>query len=172
MSADQATSRTDPGTIAVAALPGLIGQDAVSPWRVVSQDMINDFAKATDDFQWIHVDPERAAREAPFGGTIAHGFLTLSLLSTLAYETLPVIETTTMGMNYGFDKIRFAAPVRAGAKVRARFKLTDADIRPSGRVLTSYDVTLEIEGSVKPAFAAEWKTLSVIDPEAVAAMNG
>ena len=109
--------------------------------------------------------------ETPFGGTIAHGFLTLSLLSTLAFETLPVIETTTMGMNYGFDRIRFAAPVRAGARVRARFRLTDADIRPSGRVLTSYDVELEIEGSKKPAFTAEWKTLSVIDPETVAALD-
>jgi acyl dehydratase len=150
------------------ALKGMIGQSAYSHWREVTQVMINGFAAATDDFQWIHTDPERAAAETPFGGTIAHGFLTLSLLSTLAYEALPAIETTSMGMNYGFDRIRFAAPVRAGARVRAKFVLTDADIRPSGRVLTSYDVTLEIEGSAKPAFTAQWKTLSVIDPAEVA----
>src|SRR5690606_20474517 len=77
----------------------------VSPWRVVSQEMINQFADATDDHQFIHVDPERAATETPFGGTIAHGFLTLSLLSTLAYEALPMLEGATMGINYGFDKI-------------------------------------------------------------------
>jgi acyl dehydratase len=158
-------------SIPLSAIKALVGQEAVSPWRLVTQDMINGFAAATDDHQWIHTDPARAAAETPFGGTIAHGFLTLSLLSTLAYETLPVIETTTMGMNYGFDKIRFAAPVRAGTQVRARFKLTDADIRPSGRVLTSYDVTLDIEGSVKPAFTAEWKTLSVIDPAEVAKLG-
>jgi acyl dehydratase len=158
-------------TISITELRPLIGEQARSDWREVTQAMIDGFAAATDDFQWIHTDPARAAAEAPFGGTIAHGFLTLSLLSTLAYEALPVIETTTMGMNYGFDKIRFAAPVRAGAKVRAVFTLTDADIRPSGRVLTSYDVTLEIEGSIKPAFTAQWKTMSVIDPEEVAKLG-
>jgi acyl dehydratase len=158
-------------TIKLADIKSHIGGEIFSPWRQVTQDMIHDFAKATDDHQWIHVDPVRAAAETPFGGSIAHGFLTLSLLSTLAYETLPVIETTSMGMNYGFDKIRFAAPVKAGAKVRAKFKLTDADIRPSGRVLTSYDVTLEIEGSLKPAFTAEWKTMSVIDADEVAKLG-
>ena len=159
-------------SIPLAAIKNLVGSEVCSLWRQVTQTMIDDFAKATDDYQWIHVDPTRAAAETPFGGSIAHGFLTLSLLSTLAYETLPVIETTTMGMNYGFDKIRFAAPVKASAMVRAKFKLTDADIRPSGRVLTSYDVTLEIEGSVKPAFTAEWKTLSVIDADEVAKLEG
>jgi acyl dehydratase len=159
-------------TIPLSAIKGFVGDEVFSPWRQVTQMMIDDFAKATDDYQWIHTDPARAAAETPFGSSIAHGFLTLSLLSTLAYETLPVIETTTMGMNYGFDKIRFAAPVRSGAMVRAKFKLTDADIRPSGRVLTSYDVTLEIEGSAKPAFTAEWKTLSVIDAAEVAKLEG
>lgn len=159
-------------TIPLSAVKAAVGSELFSAWREVTQAMIDDFARATDDFQWIHTDPERAAAETPFGGTIAHGFLTLSLLSTLAYEALPVIETTSMGMNYGFDKVRFAAPVRSGAKVRARFKLTDADIRRSGRVLTSYDVTLEIEGSAKPAFTAEWKTLSVIDPAEVEKLEG
>jgi acyl dehydratase len=168
------TAMTGSHTIPLAALKGLIGSETCSPWRQVTQTMIDDFARATDDYQWIHTDPARAKAETAFGGSIAHGFLTLSLLSTLAYKSLPVIETTTMGMNYGFDKIRFAAPVKSGAMVRARFKLTDADIRPSGRVLTSYDVTLEIEGSRKPAFTAQWKTLSEIDPaevEKCATMN-
>jgi acyl dehydratase len=122
-----------------------------SEWRVVSQDMIN-----------IHTDPERA-KETPFGGTIAHGFLTISLLSTLAYEALPMIEGATMGINYGFDKVRFMAPVKSGKQVRARFKLIDADIRPSGRVLNNYEVTLEIEGSIKPALVANWLTIAVLE---------
>ena len=114
--------------------------------------MINRFADATDDHQFLHVDPERAAKEGPFGGTIAHGFLTVSLLSTLAYEALPMIEGATMGINYGFDKLRFMSPVKAGARVRARFKLADLDIRPSGRVMNTYEVALEVEGLIKPAF--------------------
>lgn len=143
------------------------GAAMYSDWRPVTQTMIDMFADATDDHQWIHVDPERAAKEAHFGGTIAHGFLTLSLLSTLTFEALPQIETTQMAMNYGFDKIRFMAPVKSGAKVRAKYELVGADIRVSGRVLTHYDVTLEIEGSLKPAFTARWVTMAVIDPEAV-----
>jgi acyl dehydratase len=155
------------GTIPLSAVKASVGATLHSGWRTVTQAMIDDFARATDDFQWIHTDPDRAAAETPFGGTIAHGFLTLSLLSTLAYEALPVIETMSMGMNYGFDKIRFAAPVKSGARVRGCFVLKDADIRPSGRVLTRYDVTLEIEGSAKPAFSAEWIIMAVIDPQEV-----
>lgn len=143
------------------------GAPVYSPWRQVTQEMIDAFASATDDHQWIHTDPEKAAKEAPFGGTIAHGFLTLSLLSTLTFEALPQIETTEMAMNYGFDKIRFMAPVKSNAKVRAKYLLVGADIRVSGRVLTHYDVSLEIEGSVKPAFTARWITMAVIDPETV-----
>lgn len=134
-----------------------------SEWRVVTQEMINQFADATDDHQFIHVDPVKAA-ETPFGGTIAHGFLTLSLLSTLAYEALPMIEGATMGINYGFDKVRFMTPVKSGARVRARFKLADADIRPSGRVVNHYEVTLEVEGSIKPALTATWLTIAVVTP--------
>lgn len=134
-----------------------------SEWRVITQEMINQFADATDDHQFIHVDPVKSA-ETPFGGTIAHGFLTLSLLSTLAYEALPMIEGATMGINYGFDKVRFMTPVKSGARVRARFKLADADIRPSGRVVNHYDVTLEVEGSVKPALTATWLTIAVVTP--------
>ncbi|PRD42755.1 nodulation protein NodN [Phyllobacterium phragmitis] len=134
-----------------------------SEWRVVTQEMIDKFADATDDHQFIHVDPERAAKETPFGGTIAHGFLTLSLLSTLAFEALPMIKGATMGINYGFDKVRFMAPVKSGARVRARFKLADADIRPSGRVVNHYEVTLEIENSLKPALTATWLTIAVVE---------
>ena len=135
----------------------------LSEWRVVSQDMINRFADATDDHQFIHVDPERAMAEAPFGGTIAHGFLTVSLLSTLAYEALPGIVGATMGINYGFDKLRFLTPVKSGAQVRARFTLAAADIRKSGRVLNTYEVALEIEGSISPALKATWLTLAVVE---------
>ena len=134
----------------------------LSEWRTVSQDMINEFAVATDDHQFIHVDPVRAA-ETPFGGTIAHGFLTLSLLSTLAYEALPAIAGATMGINYGFDSVRFLTPVKTGSRVRARFVLTKADIRKSGRALVTYDVVLEIEGNLSPALKATWLTLFMIE---------
>lgn len=150
-------------TITVDDIPGAVGTEiGRSEWRPVTQEMIDRFADATDDHQWIHVDPERAARETPFGGSIAHGFLTLSLLSTLAYEALPTLEGATMGINYGFDKIRFQAPVKTGSRVRAVFMLAHADIRPSGRVLNTYEVTLEIENSLKPALTATWITMSVV----------
>jgi acyl dehydratase len=135
----------------------------LSPWRVVTQTMIDQFAQATDDHQWIHVDAERAAREAPFGGTIAHGFLTLSLLSAMTYETLPTLEGTGMGINYGFDKLRFIAPVKTGARIRARFFLADVNARPSGWVQINYNLTIEIENSVKPAITARWLTIAVIE---------
>ena len=135
----------------------------LSEWRIVSQEMINEFADATDDHQFIHVDPARAAAETPFGGTIAHGFLTLSLLSTLAYEALPGIVGATMGINYGFDRVRFLTPVKTGARVRAKFTLANADIRKSGRVLNTYDVVLEIEGNISPALKATWLTLAMVE---------
>ncbi len=104
----------------------------VSSWRTVSQEMIDKFADATDDHQFIHVDPARAAAETPFGGTIAHGFLSLSLLSTLAYETIPPVRESGIGVNYGFDRVRFAAPVKSGARIRGRFRLVELTVRPSG----------------------------------------
>lgn len=137
----------------------------VSPWRTVSQEMIDKFADATDDYQFIHVDPVRAAAETPFGGTIAHGFLSLSLLSTLAYETIPPIREAGIGVNYGFDRVRFASPVKAGARIRARFKLAELTVRPSGWLHFNYEVTVEIEGSAKPALTALWLTLGKIDKE-------
>jgi acyl dehydratase len=151
-------------TISLDGLRDSVGQEAgLSDWRVVTQDMIDRFADATDDHQFIHVDPVKAAAETPFGGTIAHGFLTLSLLSTLAYEALPVIENVTMGINYGFDSLRFLSPVKTGSRVRARFGLLKADIRKSGRVLLTYDVALEIEGNLQPAFKATWLTLFTVE---------
>lgn len=141
----------------------------VSQWRVITQEMINQFADATDDHQFIHIDPVRARKETSFGGTIAHGFLTLSLLATLAYEVLPPVKGATMGINYGFDKIRFAQPVKSGARVRARFTLAKVKVRPSGFIEAAYDVTMEIEKSIKPAFVARWLTIAVLNnqPETV-----
>ena len=145
-------------------LRGAVGLEVgLSQWRMVTQEMINEFADATDDHQFIHVDPVRAAAEMPFGGTIAHGFLTLSLLSTFAYEALPGLVGMTMGINYGFDSVRFLQPVKTGSRVRARFVLTKTDIRKSGRVLNTYNVTIEIEGNLQPALKATWLTLSMVD---------
>lgn len=135
----------------------------ISPWRVVTQTMIDQFADATDDHQWIHVDPERAAAETPFGGSIAHGFLTLSLLSAMTYETLPTIEGSGMGINYGFDKLRFIAPVKTGARIRARFFLAEVNARPSGWVQITHNVTIDIENSPKPAITAKWLTIAVME---------
>ena len=140
---------------------GSVGHEiGVSPWRVVSQAMIDKFADATDDHQFIHVDPARAAAETPFGGTIAHGFLSLSLLSAMAFETIPRLKDAAIGVNYGFDRVRFAAPVKSGARVRGRFKLAEMTVRPSGWIHFNYDVTVEIEGSAKPALTARWLTLA------------
>jgi acyl dehydratase len=145
-------------------LRAAIGSEVgITAWRTVSQEMINEFADATDDHQFIHVDPVRASAEMPFGGTIAHGFLTLSLLSTFAYEALPPLANMTMGINYGFDSVRFMQPVKTGSRVRARFILKNADIRKSGRVLNTYDVTIEIEGNIQPALKATWLTLSMVE---------
>ena len=142
----------------------LVGQEiAVSPWRMVTQEMIDKFADATDDHQFIHVDPVRAAAETPFGGTIAHGFLSLSLLSAMAFETIPPLKDAGMGINYGFDTLRFLAPVKCGARVRARFKLVELTARPSGWVHINYDVTIEIEGSKKPALTTRWLTLAMME---------
>jgi acyl dehydratase len=151
-------------TISVEKMLSVVGTEVgVSPWRVVSQTMIDQFADATDDHQFIHCDPERAAREAPFGGTIAHGFLLLSLLSAMTFETLPQLEGAGIGINQGFDKVRFQAPVKSGARIRSRFFLAEANARPSGWVQTSYDVTIEIENYVRPALTARWLTLTMVE---------
>ncbi len=150
--------------IAIEVLSTLVGKEVgLSPWRTVTQDVIDRFADATDDHQFIHVDPERAKAQTPFGGTIAHGFLLLSLLSPMIYETLSPLAGAGMAINHGFDKLRFSAPVRAGARVRTRFVLAELNARPSGMVQIGYDVTMEIEKSLKPALTARWLTIAVME---------
>ena len=133
---------------------GFVGKEfGKSEWIKIDQKRIDAFADCTNDWQFIHIDPEKAAK-TPFGGTIAHGFLTLSMLSTMAYQ-LPVLEGVAMGVNYGFEKIRFVSPVRAGARIRGVFILKSLDVHP-GFIQTVMDVTVEIEGQDKPALVAEW----------------
>ncbi|RED11305.1 MaoC family dehydratase [Pontivivens insulae] len=127
-----------------------------SRWFEVTQDQIDAFATLTDDAQFIHVDPARAA-QTPFGGTIAHGFLTLSMLSAMAYDAAPVPEGAAMGVNYGFDKVRFLSPVPAGARIRAQFDLTAVEVADP-TVTCRMSVVVEIENAPKPALAAEWIT--------------
>lgn len=156
----------NPGTVTVEQLQASLGKEVgLSPWRVVTQQMIDLFADATDDHQFIHCDPERAARETTFGGTIAHGFLTLSLLSAMTFETLPRLEGSEMGINQGFEQLKFAAPVKTGSRIRTRFVLAELKVRPSGWVQATHEVTIEIEGSKKPALTARWQTLGFVDPE-------
>ena len=143
--------------ISLAAYQNLVGrQIGVSSWHLVDQSRINVYADVIDDHQFIHVDPERARRETPFGTTIAHGFLIMSLLSIMSYEVMPAIEGTTMGVNYGFDKLRFVSPVRAGSRVRGLFTLTEAKLRKPRELQSRTNVTVEIEGEDKPALVADW----------------
>ncbi|WP_157863251.1 MaoC family dehydratase [Bradyrhizobium tropiciagri] len=127
----------------------------VSRWFEIDQSRIDKFADVTEDWQFIHIDPNKAA-ESPFGGTVAHGFLTLSMLAAMAYDGLPAIEGRVMGVNYGFDKIRFVTPVRSGSRVRARFKLLEVTPRGPKEIMTKSEVSVEIEGAEKPAIVAEW----------------
>ncbi|MEQ7873064.1 MaoC family dehydratase [Sphingomonas sp. ASV193] len=126
-----------------------------SDWIEVTQDRIDAFAEATEDRQFIHVDPDAAAR-TPFSGTIAHGFLSLSLLSRMAADAMHVPEGTKMAVNYGLDRVRFLAPVRAGKRVRGHFTLDAADEKAPGQLLLKHTVTVEIEGEDKPALTAQW----------------
>ncbi|MEZ2128374.1 MULTISPECIES: MaoC family dehydratase [unclassified Sinorhizobium] len=154
------------GEISLSDVKNLVGTETgLSDWITVDQTMIDAFAHATDDHQFIHVDPERAKAESPFGGTIAHGFLTLSLLSAMNYNGLPKIREQTMGINYGFDKVRFMSPVKAGARVRGHFMLTDARFRGAGMMMLTYEVSIEIEGEKKPALTATWITITQFDPK-------
>ena len=131
-----------------------VGEEVgVSPWLAISQERIDTFAKAIEDFQWIHVDRERA-KASPFGGTIAHGFLTLSLLSHLAEMTF-AFSDRKMGINYGLNRVRFTAPVPSGARVRGRFTLAKYE-KLDGGVQVTWTTTVEIENAPKPALVAEW----------------
>ena len=133
----------------------VIGQ---SNWQAITQEMTDTFANLTRDFQFIHVDPKRAAA-SPFGGTIAHGFLTLSLIATMSFDVLPIFHDQIVSLNYGFDRVRFVSPVPVGARFRATFKLTQATPRSNGEVTLRFEVTVELEAQEKPCLVAEWLML-------------
>jgi len=144
-------------------LPDFIGKEVgLTDWIVVDQERINQFADATGDHQYIHLDAERAA-QTPFGTTIAHGFLTLSLLSMLSGMGGGLkLENTVMGINYGLDKVRFLNPVKSGANIRARFVLTSAEEKKPGSFLLKHNVTVEIDGEEKPALIADWLGMTIV----------
>ncbi|HLI98859.1 MAG TPA: MaoC family dehydratase [Bradyrhizobium sp.] len=146
--------------ISLSTYQAMVGHEVgASSWHLIDQARINVYAGVIEDHQFIHVDPDRAKRETPFGTTVAHGFLTMSLLSIMSYEVMPVIEGTTMGVNYGFDKLRFVSPVRSGKRVRGRFTLDEAKLRKPRELQSRTFVTVEIEGEEKPALVAEWISL-------------
>ena len=133
-----------------------IGQEVgVSSWLIMDQERIAEFAEATEDRQFIHVDPATAAR-TPFGGTIAHGFLSLAMLSRMAAEAMLIPEGVRMAVNYGLDRVRFLAPVKSGKRIRGRFRLDSIEEKAAGQLLCRHTVTVEIEGEEKPALTAEW----------------
>lgn len=140
-------------------LKDIIGTETgVSEWSVMEQERINQFADVTEDHQFIHIN-EEAAKKTPFGGTIAHGFLTLSMLSKFAEGSSLSIEGVKMGVNYGFEKVRFLAPVPSGSKIRGRFNLKDAVVKKPGQFLLTHEVIVDIEGQDKPALIADWLTM-------------
>ena len=137
-------------------LRGMVGEQVgTSRWFPMTQAMIDAHAAIVEDDQWIHTDPERAG-SSPFGGTVAHGFLTLGMLSAMAYDAQPRVEGSDMGVNYGLNRLRFLAPVPAGARIRAHFTLNDVEERRPGEVTLTWGVEVEIEGQDKPALVAEW----------------
>jgi acyl dehydratase len=139
-----------------------VGEEiGVSSWLMIDQERIDAFADATEDRQFIHIDPAAAAR-TPFGGTIAHGFLSLSLLSRMGAEAILLPEATKMAINYGLDRVRFLAPVRSGKRVRGRFTLDSVEEKGPGQILMRHSVTVEIEGEDKPALSAVWLALIVL----------
>ena len=144
----------------ISELKKFIGQEVtLSEWIRLDQNRINEFAKITEDEQFIHVDPIKASKETPFGGTIAHGFLTLSMLARLADSAQPKIEGIKITINYGFDKIRFISPVAAGSLIRARFTLTELTEQTPKKIMTKWGVSVEIRNQTKPAIVANWINL-------------
>ena len=145
------------------ALAARVGQEiGVSAWTTIDQPMIDTFARVTGDQHFIHVDPVRAAKVLPSGGTIAHGFLTLSLLSNMAYQVCPTIEGVRFPLNYGFNRLRFVAPVPVGSRVRGHFVLKSIDAIDDTQRQLVYEVSVEIEGKPKPALVAEWLTRVIV----------
>jgi acyl dehydratase len=148
--------------VTLAEMKDLVGRElGLSRWFLIDQKRIDAFAQATEDWQFIHVDPE-AAKATPFGGSIAHGFLTLSMLSAMAYDAIPKVAGLAMGVNYGFEKVRFVAPVRAGRRIRGRFRLEALTPRSGREWQSRKAVSVEIEGEDKPALVAEWLSLYVM----------
>jgi acyl dehydratase len=153
----------------MATAPQFVGRElGASAWLVVDQDRIDRFAACTGDRQWIHVDVERARRESPFGGPIAHGYLSLSLVAAMVMELGVIPPDAATGLNYGLDKVRFIAPIKAGTRVRTRANLLAAEAQSGGRVLLKLDCMLEIEGEAKPALVAELLCLLIGKRDAAA----
>ena len=149
--------------VTLAELKDLVGREVgLSRWFLIDQKRIDAFADATEDWQFIHIDPD-AAQATPFGATIAHGFLTLSMLSAFAYDALPKVAGVAMGVNYGFEKVRFVAPVRSGRRIRGRFRLEALTRRSAREWQSRKAVTVEIEGEDKPALVADWLSLYVVE---------
>jgi acyl dehydratase len=146
--------------IALHDYKALVGKEVgVSRWFEVPQERIDRFADVTEDHQFIHVDPERA-KGTPFGGAVAHGFLTMSLLAPMAFDGQPTLAGTVMSVNYGFDRVRLMAPVRAGSRIRAHFLLKEVVDRGPKEIMARTEVTVEIEGGGKPALVADWLGLT------------
>lgn len=153
---------SDAPAVPITELAKRVGEEiGVSDWLMVDQSRIDVFADVTEDRQWIHIDPV-AAKDSPFGGTIAHGFLSLSLLAPLSYSAMPPVEGLQTGVNYGMNSVRFLAPVRSGKRVRGRFVLKELVERTPGRWQMTVNATVEIEGETKPALVAEWMFLYFI----------
>ncbi len=147
---------------ALASQTARIGTETgLSDWVTIDQNRINVFAEITEDPQWIHTDPVRAAAETPFGGTIAHGFLTLSMASKFSIETFTKFEGQTMGINYGFNKVRFLSPVCAGDRIRGRFVLQTVTQKSTKNLLQEHQLTIEIKGKDTPALVCNWLGMAV-----------
>lgn len=148
-----------PREVSLDDMNALVGQALPpSPWFTIGQDRIDRFADVTEDHQFIHVNPEAAAK-TPFGTTIAHGFLSLSMLSAMVPDDYPMPEGVAMGVNYGFDRVRFVEPVRSGSRIRSNMTLLAFEERRPKQYQSRWDVSVEIEGGDKPALKAEWLTL-------------
>lgn len=146
-------------TMSLEEVKSHIGKEiGTSDWFQMDQDRISRFADVTEDHMFLHVDPEAAAA-TPFGGTIAHGLLTLSMMPVMAYQAVPGISGTKMGVNYGYNRIRFMAPVRSGRRIRGRFVVKSVEPKPGDRMEINHEVTIEIEGEDKPALVGEWLTM-------------